>query len=121
MRGAEAAPELCDRSGSVGQPENVVHRVQAGLAVARPKRGLYSATREDLPVLGVMGESDRLERPREQHAVIADHRATTQGRETDIATRARARYAVALAHRTGGKIDLAPFRLSQIAKAPVVD
>src|SRR5690606_12329228 len=84
---------------SVGEAENVGHRIEPGLAAARPQRRLYGTPSEDLPILRMMRQDNPLRRAGEVDAVLADDGAAAQRGKADIALAAWAGMAVTDAHR----------------------
>ena len=75
-----------------------------------PQRRSYGATGEDRPILGMVADGDALAGSGEGHAVVAHHRAATQGGEADIAGPARAGMAVPGGNARLGEVDAAPHR-----------
>src|SRR5262245_20633905 len=90
--GADTQPvPSLDGARTWSNPEHIGHGVEAGASPTTPERRLHRAAGEDTPVRRAMRELDALAIGGEDHGMLPDDVAATQGREPDVATPARAR------------------------------
>src|SRR5690606_38535369 len=95
---------------SVVQPENIEHRIEAGLFAIGPKCGLDRTARKDRAVFGMMGENNALTGPGKNDRVLADDRTAAQGGEADGSGFTRSRIAVAHADAVFRQCNVASLR-----------
>src|SRR5262249_16760476 len=97
-------------SSEIFQSQNVHHRVKPWLLALCPTGRVHRSTREDHSILGLVRQFKPFRRPREDHAVFANHAATAQGCEPDMARLTRARMALAALDRLLVELDATAIR-----------
>jgi hypothetical protein len=72
------SPRNASRFSDIVQPQDVGHRIKAGLLAARPMCGVQRAARENHAILGAVRKLYALGRPGKNRRMLADDRAAAQ-------------------------------------------